>query len=93
MESGLPATWCLGSRKESALAARGVPGRRYAMDYIFYASVPGQAPSFTEDFLLGLLISLGNAIVGNAVEIVVGWCGIRDQGALACRGTFKLVGD
>jgi hypothetical protein len=52
----------------------------YAMDYIFYASVPGQAPSFTEDFLLGLLISLGNAIVGNAVEIVVGWCGIRDQG-------------
>ena len=66
---------------------------RYAMDYIFYASVPGQAPSFTEDFLLGLLISLGNAIVGNAVEIVVGWCGIRDQGALACRGTFKLVGD
>jgi len=52
----------------------------YAMDYIFYASVPGQAPSFTEDFLLGMLISLGNAIVGNAVEIVVGWCGIRDQG-------------
>merc|ERR1719271_475071 len=52
----------------------------YAMDYIFYASVPGQQPSSTEDFLLGLLITLGNAIVGNAVEIVVGWFCFRDQG-------------
>jgi hypothetical protein len=52
----------------------------YAMDYIFYASVPGQQPSATEDFLLGMLITLGNAIVGNAVEIVVGWFCFRDQG-------------
>merc|ERR1719331_1127822 len=52
----------------------------YAMDYIFYASIPGENPGFWEDFILGLLIALGNAIVGNVVELTVGWVGIRDKG-------------
>jgi hypothetical protein len=52
----------------------------YAMDYIFYASIPGETPGFWEDFILGLLIALGNAIVGNVVELTVGWVGIRDKG-------------
>jgi hypothetical protein len=52
----------------------------YAMDYIFYASIPGETPGFWEDFILGLLIALGNAIVGNVVELCVGWVGIRDKG-------------
>jgi len=52
----------------------------YAMDYIFYASIPGEHPGFWEDFILGLLIAVGNAIVGNVVELCVSWVGIRDKG-------------
>jgi hypothetical protein len=52
----------------------------WAMDYIFYASIPGEQPDFKEDFILGLLIALGNAIVGNVVEMVVGWIGINNKG-------------
>jgi hypothetical protein len=52
----------------------------YAMDYIFYASIPGENPGYWEDFILGLLIAVGNAIVGNAVELTVSWVGIRDKG-------------
>jgi hypothetical protein len=52
----------------------------YAMDYIFYASIPGGHPGFWEDFILGLLIAVGNAIVGNVVELCVSWVGIRDKG-------------
>jgi len=52
----------------------------YAMDYIYMSSVPGEQPSIGSDLLLGLLISLGNAVVGFIVEVVVGWVGFTDQG-------------
>ena len=41
----------------------------YAMDYIYMSSVPGQPPSLGSDLLLGLRISLGNAIVGFIGEV------------------------
>lgn len=45
----------------------------YALDYIQYMRIPGQRPGVFEDLLLGLLISLGNAVVSYVIELIVPW--------------------
>lgn len=51
----------------------------YALDYIAYSSVPGRAPNFFEDLLLGLLIAIGNVIVANVIETIVPWWRMRGK--------------
>jgi hypothetical protein len=51
----------------------------YALDYIAYSSVPGKAPNFFEDLLLGLLIAIGNVIVANVIELIVPWWRMRGK--------------
>lgn len=51
----------------------------YALDYIAYSSIPGKAPNFFEDLLLGLLIAIGNVIVANVIELIVPWWRMRGK--------------
>jgi len=51
----------------------------YALDYVAYSSVPGRAPNFLEDLLLGLLIAVGNVIVANVIETIVPWWRLRGK--------------
>merc|ERR1719171_3218292 len=41
----------------------------YALYYAGLIEVPGVSPSFMQDFLLGLLIGVGNVIVGNIIDM------------------------
>jgi len=45
----------------------------YAMDYLQTMRIPGKRPGFYEDLLLGMLISLGNAIVSQVIEFIIPW--------------------
>lgn len=60
----------------------------YALEYIQYTRIPGEAPGAFTDLLLGALIGIGNVIVGNVIEYVIGNAGLhfkdrRDQLVLA----------
>jgi hypothetical protein len=41
--------------------------------------VPGERPGATEDLLLGLLIALGNAMVGMVIEVIADWARFRKK--------------
>lgn len=49
----------------------------YAMDIMMASNVPGQHRSALEEFVLGLFISVGNAIIAIMVEVVADWAGVR----------------
>lgn len=49
----------------------------YALEYVQYTRVPGEAPGAFTDLLLGALIGIGNVIVGNVIEAVIGHAGFH----------------
>lgn len=51
----------------------------YALFYSFSSRVPGERPGATEDLLLGLLIALGNALVGMVIDVIADWARFRKK--------------
>lgn len=51
----------------------------YALFYESSSRVPGERPGATEDLLLGLLIALGNALVGMVIDVIADWARFRKK--------------